>query len=99
MSRELRVYAAMGNRAKPMPHNRYNHQSREVVAVKSKAEALHRFRASGLYMSYNEMNDYGGWTGEKSALLVALGKPGVVFFQHIDAGPGSEWTEAPESTP
>lgn len=94
MAKELRVYGTTGNRAKPLAHNKYNHQSREIVAVTTYTAAFRCFLASGLNLSMKEMRTYGGWTGNEESVRQAMSKPGTVFFQHIDAHRGSEWTEA-----
>lgn len=75
----LRVYGYRSMRREPKSRHR---MTRETVAVTSVAAAQRAFAAAGLFnVTYGDVKNYGGWTGNALELATALACPGVVFWR------------------
>lgn len=83
--RRLKVFGWTGARRGLVPGHG---QTREIIAAKSAAEAR-RIAGISPYTWRNSADE----TGNAEELAVALGKPGVVFWQPLNRVDGVVWTE------
>lgn len=91
MPRPLRVYGYRGMRQECNPES-HHHQTREIVAATTKAEARRRFEASGQRVTDPEEISE---TGNKVEIDVATANIGVVFWKPLDDySPDAKWTAA-----
>lgn len=87
-SNQLKVFSWIGRRTGVTvnPDAPWNHQTREVVAARSKAEV-------GRIVGQDPRNLFNlGETGNKESVDLALSKPGVVFWRGLDDRAG-EWKQ------
>ena len=86
---KLKVYGWIGVRSACEPSANGSQQTREIVAAPSLAQVM---RLTGLSRSY--LTNYGCETGNEEELLVALGKPGTIFWQPLRGGAWQESKQA-----
>lgn len=89
---KLKVYGLRGWRSECPPAPNGSHQTREIVAAKSKAEAARLFDCT-----LHELDTYGSVTGNAEEIAQAMSKPGTVFWVALDSRWGKkkiEWQEA-----
>ncbi len=87
----MKVYGWQGNRFECPPAANGGHQTREVVAAHSKAEAA---RLAGVNYPSQLFNL--GESGNEHDAKIARSSPGSVFWQPLDFSRGNEeWHEAP----
>ncbi len=84
--RPLKVFSWQSFRAECPPAPNGNLQTREIIAARSKAEAV---RIAGKKYPYELFNL--GETGNHLELELALSKPGIIFWTPID---GRDYREA-----
>ena len=80
--REIKVYGTRSHRTEARQgHN----QTREIVAARSKSEAIRIFKAWGAWI------DNVSETGNQIELLIAKSAPGRVFWTELDSHWDAEW--------
>ena len=89
----LRVYGYTGYRDECPATPNGHHQTREIVAVRSRAEAARITGKTALFLK-----NYGCWTGNQEEIDTATAEPGVVFWRPLDNRYAPSWTKV-DTTP
>jgi hypothetical protein len=77
--RRLKVYGWLGMRSEAVTERNHHGQTREIVAAHSLAEVA---RITGL--SRYTLSSYGGETGNKQEIELAMSKPGTMFWKPVN---------------